>query len=260
MRSTVLSLCFCLGLLSSLAQSHSRSDPMTAGSRNHQQSFFEWAFKPGNSQGSDYGRRIEDARQALVGHLANGDFWGQVIPWCWVAVMFVKLKHQQKVREQRLTIAARLLARIYNACVEARRQALEAIRLHNELVDSLNGPPDVNRPSELLAATAASKALPQSASATATAEESPARTDAKTTPPFGSRRLVPRSQNDKKPAPERPLTSVDYVAQINTLQERLTISHETNKNRQNEIDRLQREVDRHKTNNSNSKDKDHYTQ
>jgi hypothetical protein len=254
MRSTVLSLCFCLWLLSSLARTQSRSDPMTAGTRNHQQSFFEWAFKPGNSQGTDYGRRIEDARQALVGHLANSDFWGQVIPWCWVAVMFVKLKHQRKVREQRLTIAARLLARIYNACVEARRQALDAIRLHNELVDSLNGPTDLKRPSELLAATIASKALPQSALTTTIAEEGPARNDAKTVPPSVAGRSASRSQNDKKPAPERSLTSVDYVAQINTLQERLTISHETNKNRQTEIDRLQGEVNRLKTNNSNRKD------
>ncbi len=255
MKSPVLSICLFLGVLLSPAAGQSRSDPMSPAAREkHQQSFFDWVLKRSTSPEANYGQRIDDRRRSLVEGLKTPAFWGQVIPWCWVLVMFVKVKHQEKVREQRLVIAARLLAQLHNSHVEARRQARAVIARDNQLVDSLNIAQSASRPvatginTSKPAAQPATGASPQSSVAAAGS------TKVELSPVAGSSAV--RSQKEKKTAPEARITNVDYVAHINMLQGQLSAAHEAGKNKQGEIDSLRTEIERLKKNDNGTNNKD----
>ena len=242
MKSSPILICLFLGVLVFPAAGQNRSDPMPSNARKHQQSFFDWISKRGTSPQMNYGLRIEDARQSLLDALKTPAFWAQAIPWGWVLILFLKVCHEARVREQRLTIVAKLLAEIFNAHSKSRHQACLAIARHNEMVNSLNLAASARQIPASVLAVEKEMARPEFAARTV-------RNQAEQSSVAQSWARMP---NEKRPAATAPITNSDYVQQINTLQSLLSTAQETSKNKEAEIANLRAQIQR--LNKTNTKD------
>jgi hypothetical protein len=118
-------------------------DPAPAKSAPGKSGFIDFALGRINHLNTDYGSQIADWRQFLVEQtLKNLSFWVIGITVSLLMVCFLLLLLENRQRQRREIIVARLLAQYHNAWVDARNHADDAIRRHGELVKRLNAAPE----------------------------------------------------------------------------------------------------------------------
>ena len=196
----------------------------------------DFALNQVNPQNRDYGCRIDEARKLFVDQtIKNLDSWAVLVALSFLILSFCLLLQQHQEQNRREIIASFLLAQYHNALADARSQAEEATSRHNELVGKTN--------------TAAEAALRQ-------ASQPPERLGATLPATNPTREVRPRSasmppakdkfksgengagQADTVPTNHQP--EGDFIAQVSTLQQQLTASHEREKNLQKELTKAQR--------------------
>ena len=237
-----LAICLVLLLSYSVAWSQRSSyDPAAPKASRQHDGFVDFALKQINSQDTDYGCKIDEARElALDETFKNVDSWAVFVALSFLILSFLILLHQHSEQNRREMIAAGFLAKYHNAWVDARGQAERAIRRYNELVNTASCAAESalrsqSPETEMAKATTVNSDLsrnakPQSASAPASKsgaqEEGGGRTDS-------AQAVRPQPRSNVEP-------EVDLIAQISTLQQQLSASHEREKNVQKELIKVHR--------------------
>jgi len=166
--------------------------------------------------------------------IKNIDSWAVLVALGFLILSFFMLAHQHRERNRREAIAAEFLAQYHNAWVDARTQAVDAIRRYNELVQVTNRANEAtlraaSTDSEASQARAVKPEIGRSAKVQSASMTS-ARSDSKIVENGAVR-------SDRRQSRE---TEVDLIAQISTLQLQLNASHEREKNLQKELTKAQR--------------------
>lgn len=237
-----LAICLLLLLSYSVAWSQRSSyDPAAPKASRQHDGFVDFALKQINPQDTDYGCKIDEARELAVDEtFKNIDSWSVFVALFFLILSFLMLLHQHREQNRRQMIAAGFLAQYHNAWVDARAQAEHAIRRHNELVNTTSGTAEAalrsQSPDSALAkartvnSDLSRNAKPQSASAPASKssvqEDGGGRTDS-------AQAVRPQARPNVEP-------QVDLIAQISTLQQQLSASHEREKNLQKELSKAHR--------------------
>lgn len=237
-----LAICLLLLLSHSMAWSQRSSyDPAAPKASRQHDGFVDFALKQINPQETDYGCKIDQARELAVDEtVKNVDSWAVFVALSFLIFSFLMLLHQHREQNRREMIAAGFLAQYHNAWVDARGQAEQAIRRYNELVNTTSSvaeaalrsqSPDTEMTKARTVNSDISRnAKPQSASAPASKsgvqEDSGGRTDS-------AQAVRPQVRPSVKP-------EVDLIAQISTLQQQLSASHEREKNLQKELSKAHR--------------------
>jgi len=238
----------CLTVVSILALSASpiwgqRSSYDPAGSQPRQpnqprDSFAEFTLKRINREDTDYGCRLEAARNLLVNETVKSiEFWIVSITFGLLVLSFFMLLHQHEEGERREIIAAGFLAQYHNALLDARQKAEHAIARYNALVHTTNTAaeanlrsqsPDANRtPAPEIRPILNDRGL-QSVKASAVASS---------TKSGGS---VAGRSGPGTMKPSLPESEADLLAQITTLLQQLNASHEREKHLQKQLSRAPR--------------------
>jgi hypothetical protein len=236
-----LAICLLLLLSYSVAWSQRSSyDPVAPKASRQHDGFLDFALKQINPQDTDYGCRIDEARELAVDEtVKNVDSWAVFVALSFLIFSFLMLLHQHREQNRREMIAAGFLVQYHNAWVDARGQAEQAIRRHNELVNTTSG----------TAEAALRSQSPDTEMAKAMTVNSDLSHNAKplTASGFVSKAGVKGngsrtdSEQAVKPQPRPNVeTEVDLIAQISTLQQQLSASHEREKNLQKELSKAQR--------------------
>ena len=234
-----------ISLLLLLAQStawsqRSSYDPAAKQPAKQGDGFVDFALKQINPQNTDYGCQIDEARKLAVDQTVKKiEWWTAVVALGFLVLSFFMLLHQYREGIRREMKAAEFLAQYHNAWVDARTQAEQAIRGYNKLVDTTSGAAESALGSQLPemqishARTAnpdlSDDAKPVAASAfpsKASVKENRRRTDS-------GQAVRPQLRSNVEP-------EVDLIAQISTLQQQLSASHEREKNLQKELSKAHR--------------------
>jgi len=206
-------------------------DPMQRKPATQSSGFVDSNLGLINPNNTDYGYQIDAERQFLVEQsLKNLEFWMVGITVSLLIVSFFMLLHQSHERERRERIAAGFLAHYYNAWVDSRSQADNAIRRHNELVKRTNA-----------AAESALRAASQDRDQTQT--ETPINNQGTSTKPHQSHRPSRNAGGWEKGAagtPNNHWSDSDYLDQISTLQQQLDASRDREANLLRQLSRIQK--------------------
>jgi hypothetical protein len=228
-----IAVCLLLALPASAAWGQRSSyDPAAKQQTKPREGFVDFALKQINSQNTDYGCRMDEARKLAVDQTIKSiDSWAVLVALIFLVLSFFMLWHQHRERNRREVIAAEFLAQYHNAWVEARTQAADAVRRFNELVHTTNSAGEAAlRPPTTEVENVQTRAVgrdvkPQSVPAPA----------AKSGIKAGDNGA---GRSDGTPQNREP--EVDLIGQISTLQQQLNASHEREKNLQKELSKAQR--------------------
>src|SRR6476620_12106558 len=138
MKCFIICLLFLVSWLPAWSQ-RSSYDPAAKHPAKQGDGFVDFALKQVNPQNKDYGCQSDDARKLMVDEtIKSVTSWAVLVALSFLILSFCLLLHQHRERNRREIIAAGLLARYHNALADARRQADEAIRRYNALVNRTN--------------------------------------------------------------------------------------------------------------------------
>ncbi|HKD78869.1 MAG TPA: hypothetical protein VKH81_04200 [Candidatus Angelobacter sp.] len=229
-------LVVCLLLLSCLAARSERpaTKPSDKQAGQEHQEFLDFAVKQINPENTDYGCVIDEQRKLVVeATVKNLNSWALLGTMSLLLLSFFILLQQHDERTRRELIAAGFLAQYHNALVDARAYAEEAIRRNNELVSNAHGAENAWRP--ILPAGD----LPQS---TGGGPGLSSETKSKPTVPSLAKDTAKAAENDAERigASQRNEPEGSLIAQISTLQQQLTASHERERALQTELAKVQR--------------------
>lgn len=245
-RALKLVACTLVGIaVSSGWGQQSSYDPSAKQQGKPSEGFVDFALKQINPQNIDYGCELDEARKFAVAQtIKRIDTWAVFAALAFLVLAFIMLLHQNQERKRRELIAAEFLAQYHNSWVDARTHAADATRRYNELVDTANRTAEAS-----LTSTSGDAHGPQTMvvkadlgrdattrSVTGTASSVGIRAD-----DDGANRSD-SSQGIKTSVQQNREPDVDLMAQILTLQQQLTASHEREKNLQKELARAQRRV------------------
>ena len=212
---------------------HLPNDPAAKRTAGERPGLVGFALKGINPQNTDYGCRIDDIRKRLVDDTIKSlNSWAAGVALSLLALAFCMLVHQHQERNRRECIAARLLSQYHNGWVEARARAEDSIRRHNELLENINGGADIYLETPLVRPDIRHEAPRRSDPSQRADVETPL--DASAKPDGSSKRNAPAGKVRQQREPE-----VDFIAQISTLQQQLTASHERERNLQKELTKAQ---------------------
>lgn len=222
-----------------------RYDPAAKKTTSERQGLVEFALKGINPQDTDYGCRIDDSRKLLVDDTIKSlNSWAAGVALSLLALAFCMLVHQHQERNRRECIAARLLSQYHNGWVEARARAEDSIRRHNELLENITGAADIYLETPLVRPDIPQQTSRRSDPAQRAGVQTPL--DASAKADAGSKFSAPAGKVRQQREPE-----VDFIAQISTLQQQLTASHERERNLQKELTKAQRRTSVSQTQGSN---------
>ena len=206
-------------------------DPMPRKPAAHSGGFLDSSLGLINRQDTDYGCQIDTERKFVVEQaLKNLEFWIVGITVSLLIVSFFMLLHQSRERDLREIIAAGFLAHYYNAWVDARGHADNAIRRHNELVKRTNAAAES-------ALRAASQERDQAQTATPKSDQG---AGAKAHQPPRPVRNAGGREKGSAGNPNSQLSESDFLDQINTLQQQLDASREREANLRRQLSRAQK--------------------
>src|SRR5689334_16179477 len=123
-----------ISLLLLLSQSSAWSqrssyDPAAKHPAKQREGFVDFALKRINSQNTDYGCQIDEARKLAVDQTVKKiDSWAALLALGFLVLSFFMLLHEHREGNRREIIAAEFLAQYHNAWIDARTQAEQAIR------------------------------------------------------------------------------------------------------------------------------------
>lgn len=237
-----LPLAVCLLLTSSAWGQRSSYDPAAKQQNKAHDSFVDFALKQINPQNTDYGCQIDAARKLVLHETINSiDFWTVLVAFSFLVLSFIMLLHQHRERDRREIIAAEFLAQYHNALVDSRKHAEDAILCYNELVNVTNRSVDADQRSQSLDPDRgqASAILPntgrdikqQSVSGSAVTNRAKAGGNG-----------AGRSESGRESKSPVPQSTADLIAQISTLQQQLTASHDREKQLQKQLSKSQQRV------------------
>lgn len=233
----------------SVAQSgHSNDDPAThQSSSKPRDGFVDFSLKRINPSNTDYGECIGESRSMVLKEtVKNAYFWSNIVALGMLGCLFVVIVYQHRVQAKREWSSAELLAQLEQSVVRSNTQLQQVTERNRALTASLatlklasqrtsTNPTDpVDRPSS----------HPARASVTATPKE-----------------------NSEKPATERSSTvsaapalgsqialfkpEVELVTRVNSLEQQLGRSHETEKHLRRQLNeagrKLQAEQERNRS-------------
>jgi hypothetical protein len=206
-------------------------DPMPRKPAAQSSGFLDSSLGMINPKNTDYGCQIDTERQFVVEQsLKNLEFWIVGITVSLLIVSFSMLLHQSRERDRREIIAAGFLAHCYNAWVDARSHAENAIRRHNELVKRTNAAAESTLRAASQERDQAQTETPKSNQGTgAKAHQSPR-----------PGRTAGGPENGSAGTPNTQLSDSDYRDQINTLQQQLDASREREANLRRQLSRTKK--------------------
>lgn len=218
----------------SLAWGQSSSyDPAARRPSKPSTGIVDFALGQINPKNTDYGCQMDQARKLLVEEtVRNIDSWAVLGSLALLVASLLLLLHQGRERSRREVIAAVFLAQYHNAWVDARVQAVEAIRRYNDLVHATsgNGATVPRSPSTDIQAIPTREINPDPGRQ----EKTPLR------PGSVTRGSIRAGEYGADRGGETRGPQVDLIAQISTLQQQLNASHEREKNLQKELSKAQR--------------------
>lgn len=249
-----LPLAVCLVLAFQAWAQRSSYDPAPKQQAKPRESFTDFALKQINSQNTDYGSRIDEARKLAVDvTIKDINLWAAFFALTFLVLSFFMLLHQHWERSRHEVIAAEFLAQYHNAWVDARRQAEEAIRRYNDLVHSTNSAAEAAlrspSPDADIAQTSTAKPDGRRDVKAQSVPVATARSDIKAGENGAGQRYS--GQGIKAPVRQNREPEVDLVAEIRTLQQQLNASHEREKNLQKELNKAQRHAPAEQSPNTN---------
>lgn len=217
-------------VLPALSQ-RSKFDPMPRTPAAQSSGFLDSSLGLINPKNTDYGCQIDTERQFVVEQtIKNLGFWIVGIAVSLLIVSFFMLLHQSRERDRREMIAAGFLAHYYNAWIDARSHADNAIRRHNELVKRTNAAAES-------ALRAASQERDQAQPETPKTDQG---TGAKAHQSPQPARNAGGRENGSAGTPNSQLSESDYLDQISTMQQQLDASREREANLRRQLSRAQK--------------------
>jgi hypothetical protein len=212
----------------------SSNDPAANEQAKQGDGFVDFALKRINRQNVDYGCQLDEARKITIDQTIKSiDSWAALVALVFLVLSFFMLLHQHRERDRHEFIASQFLAQYHNSWVDAQGRAEHAIRRYNELVDTTNS----------AAENAFRLQPPETERAQTATVKSAVGCDPKPQPPSspalksGVLPVENRNQGDRILQNREP--QVDLIAQIKTLQQQLTASHEREKNLQRQLTKTQ---------------------
>jgi hypothetical protein len=216
-------------------------------------SFADFVLKQINSQNTDYGCQLDNARKLAVHEtLKTVDFWTATIAVSFLVLSFLVLLHQRHQGDRRELIAAQFLAQYHNNLVDARKKAQDTIGRYNELVDATNKAAEGIFHSRSLSTQSTDGRAIESAPRCNLKPQATAIENVESTGKLGGngpgqhasvRQLKASTLQSREP-------EMDLIAQISTLQQQLIASHEREKSLQRQISKAQVKVESKKQGNT----------
>ena len=229
-------LIVCLALVALAFPQSSSYDPVHQQQSRPHEGILDFALKQINSGDKDYGCEIDQARKIAVEEtVKNIDSWSVLVALTFLILSFLMLVHQRRDRQRREIVVAGFLAQYHNSWLDARTQSDDLTRRYNSLVDFVNSAEAAHKPQSLETQT-----KPEAGD---DVKQRPAIPDLTKSRIIVGNNGVGRSNGGRKAqAPVRQASGpeVDLIAQINTLQQQLSASHDREKNLQRELSKFQR--------------------
>jgi len=219
-------------------------DPMPRKPAAQSSGFLDSSLGLINPKNTDYGSQIDTERQFVVEQsLKNLEFWIVGITVSLLIVSFFMLLHQSRERDRREIIAAGFLAHYHNAWHDARSQAHDTIRRHNELVKRTNAAAE----SALRTASEEAGKTPTKPEQSGSSSVTKSSTQQSAIPKDGAR-VTDNRDNKSNSSRQTDEVEIDSVAQISVLQKQLDASRERETNLKKQLAAAERRCRRLESN------------
>jgi hypothetical protein len=237
---------------SQLLGRQSADDLATRKAATERESFADFVLKQINSQNTDYGCQLDNARKLAVHEtFKTVDFWTATIAFSFLVLSFLVLLHQRHESNRRELIAAQFLAQYHNNWVDARKKAQDTIGRYNELVDATNRAAEGIFHSRSFSTQSIDGRAIESDPSWDVKPQATAIENVESTGKLGGngpghvsvRHLKASTLQNREP-------DIDLIAQISTLQHQLIASHEREKSLQRQIGKAQVKVESKKQGNT----------